>query len=165
MKVYVSDRGDRSVGINPNTFEAELNWDYPDKEDREQLREAFVKFARENLDFGYSGKFHGTQCIFGDECGECSTILNADGSCPNKSCFNNPEFQKELEESADLVVEYPVVPKEEQEANTDKQTCFFCDKVTKTGRNCPMDKREKGDGLFGSPFICYECISYECSRL
>ena len=108
MEIYVEDRGDRSVGINPNRMKIELNWDYPkDKKEREELREIFRKFALEYLDFCPDWPYRKeTGAMFGDECFDCGSIFEEQTSgkppegvtrkvCPNKNCISNYNYDEE----------------------------------------------------------------------
>lgn len=93
MKAEIYDQGDYSVGINPNVMKIELNWDLDSKEDRDEIRETFKKFAVEYLDFCYGR----VDVVFDDECGDCLSLLK-DNKCINKSCINNL-YRDEEEES------------------------------------------------------------------
>jgi len=50
IKIFITDSGDPSVGINPNNMTVELNWTINDKEDRERLRDIFKEIAENYLD-------------------------------------------------------------------------------------------------------------------
>ena len=92
MKVYISDRGDRSVGINPTEICIDINWVLPkESKQREEMREEFYQAG---LALGCEqswGKKESINVTFEDECPDCLTIL-VDGKCKNKNCINNWEF-------------------------------------------------------------------------
>ena len=52
MKLHISNRGDRSVGIEPDFITVDWNADFaaPDTEERSELREAFQSFFATLID-------------------------------------------------------------------------------------------------------------------
>jgi hypothetical protein len=89
MKVYLSDTGDRSVGIPETEVILEINWELPTTEkEREGMRKDFIQMARDYLQI--DGRVF---CHFEDECPTCYSKLK-DNKCTYKGCI---EFRDEFE--------------------------------------------------------------------
>ena len=86
MEIYINDKGDNNVGIQPN--EMKIFWNFNTKDmniaERNALKVAFEIFVIETLDFNKP-----VDIYFNDECPECFNILDKERSCPKKDCINN----------------------------------------------------------------------------
>lgn len=99
MKIYISDQGDRGVGISSNEMTVDLNWDIDSDiknsdynvQDRDVLRKSFLEFAKDVLDF-CNGR---VDVVFGDECPDCLKVL-VDDKCHNENCISY--IKNEIEE-------------------------------------------------------------------
>ena len=89
MKVYISDRGDRSVGISPSEIEVNINWVLPnDRKARESMREEFYSVGQQLGCEQSWGQKDSINVTFEDECPDCHSILVKD-KCKNKRCIAN----------------------------------------------------------------------------
>jgi hypothetical protein len=115
MKAYVSDNGDWSVGIPPNQMTLEVNHGYEmDKEFREQLREEIRQFAMKYFDFcpDWPNRKE-TRVLFGDECGECGSLIPDELNCPNRNCRSSPynDLYYDLQDQSDIAIIYNEIEK------------------------------------------------------
>ena len=91
---YGADDGDESVGIYDTHVTLSVNWRDVNAEERESIRDAFVKFCDEHFapDATSSG------AVYNDECGDCHGIV-VKGQFPNDGhkggCPSSPEAYEE----------------------------------------------------------------------